>query len=261
VACACLLLLAACAGEFDTVGEPLRLVQPALPNAVVREPYEAALHAVGGLRPYEFKLRSGSLPQGVSLQNGSLRGTPTDTGTFQFSIAVSDANLNNTVNDYRLIVTQLPPPGLSLTPPLTEVRGAVTLRARVEDARRLSAVRLQVTWDAQLFELVPDSVTAATRDAALLTDAGPGRLQVDLALLGRTLDGDADLFRLTLRPLVEATNLFIEERAEFLSASLDPSGGHHFLRQTEGRRPTAPAAERGQPDQQEPLTPDTEEER
>lgn len=231
-----LLALGACAGEFDTVGEALRLLQPSLPNAVVGEPYEQQIHATGGLRPYTFELDAGALPSGITLQNGALRGTATVTGQYDFSIAVSDGNLNRTVQEYRLMVTEVPPPTLTLAPPQTEVREPVTLRASVTGARGLSAVRLLVSWDPTVFSLRPGSVTAPGRDVALLTDEGEGQLQVDLAVLGRTLDGDHTLFTFVLEPLSEPATLLLQERVEFLSLGPDPDKRHYYLSQDEGSR-------------------------
>lgn len=232
-------VLAACAGEFDTVGEALRLLQPNLPNAIVGEPYEQQVHATGGLRPYTFTLDAGALPPGISLQNGALRGTAESTGQFEFSIAVSDGNLNKTVQQYRLTVTNVPPPTFSLTPPLTEVRESVTLRASVAGARDLNAARTLITWDPAAFSLRPGSVVASGRDVAVLTEDGKGRLQVDLALLGRTLNGEHVLFSFVLEPLVETATVWVEERVEFVSLGPDPGKRHHFLRQSEGTRSPA----------------------
>ncbi len=240
------LIMAACAGEFETVGEALRLVQRGLPDAVVNEPYEETINAVGGLRPYTFEVDAGSPPPGVTLQNGVLRGTPTEVGRYEFSIAVSDGNLNRTVQEFRLAVTEVPPPRFTLAPPLTEVRGAVTLRARVEGARQLQAARVAITWDPAQFALREGSVTAGGRDLAFMLDSGEGRLQVDLTALGRTLDGEHTLFSFVLEPLVEPASLWLDQQVEFFHQSPDPARVHHYLRQTEGRRPaTRPDADGG----------------
>ena len=236
-----LMVRASCAGEFDTGGEALRLLQPSLPNAVIGEPYEQQLHATGGLRPYTFVQDGGELPPGITLQNGALRGTPTQLGRFEFSISVSDGNLNKTVQDYRLSVTEVPPPTFTLSAPQTEVREAVTLRARVSGARQLSAARVLVTWDPAKFTLRPGSVVAPGRDLAVLTEEAAGSLQVDLAVLGRTLTGEHTLYSFVLEPLEPPDHLWLEARAEFISQGADPNKRHHFLRTSEGSRsPTPP---------------------
>lgn len=233
-------VLAACAGE-RTVGEALRLVQPQLANAVVNEPYDAQVHAVGGLRPYTFRVDSGTLPEGITLQGGALRGTPLRVGQYEFDISVSDGNLSTTVQTYRLLVTEVPPPAFTLSAPLTEVRDGVTLRARVTGARELLAVRALITWDPELFSLRPGSLSAAQRNAVTLVNELEGQLQVDVAMLGRTLTGDHNLFTFVLEPVSEPTTLFITEQVEFLSQNASVTSRHHFVRQNEGRRPTQSA--------------------
>lgn len=227
--------LAACAGELATPGEALRLVDPRLPNAVLREPYEAPIHAVGGLRPYDFAIESGELPEGITLQNGSLRGTPQETGTFEVMLEVSDANLNTTVETYRLTVTEVPPPSFTLGAPQTEVRESVTLRARVANARELTAARVLVQWDAAAFRLVGDGVSGGGRDVALLVRPGEGELQVDVAALGGVMDGDRELFAFTLEPITTPAELRVDYQVEFLTASSDPERRHDFVRGSEGR--------------------------
>lgn len=243
-----LVLLAGCAGEFDTVGEALRLLQPGLPDAVQGEPYEQQIHATGGLRPYTFRLESGSLPEGLNLENGAIRGTATTTGRYEFTIAVSDGNLNKTVQEFQLSVVDVPPPTFTLAPPRTEVREPVTLRAAVGSARGLTAVRALISWDPEKFSLRPDSVVAVGRDVTLLTEASEGQLQVDLALLARSLDGDHTLFSFVLEPLVEPASLALDMSVEFLSRSPDPAKAHHHLRQSEGSQAPPATATDGERD-------------
>ncbi len=211
------LLLAACAGEMDAPGETLRFLAVDLPDAVVDEPYRAPVHAVGGLRPYEFSLEQGTLPPGLQLGGGVLQGTPTALGTFTFTLAVSDANLSSTFQELTVRVVEPPAPRLSLAPPDTEVRGPVTLRARVSDARSLQGLSTSVSWDAGSFALVEGSVRSSRTGVALFSDVGPGRLQVDLAVLGETLTGDAELFRFELTPLAPPATLSLASATEFAS--------------------------------------------
>lgn len=248
-----LVLLAGCAGEFDTVGEALRLLQPGLPDAVQGEPYEQQIHATGGLRPYTFRLESGSLPEGLNLENGAIRGTATTTGRYEFTISVSDGNLNKTVQEFQLSVVDVPPPTFTLAPPRTEVREPVTLRAAVGSARGLTAVRALISWDPEKFSLRPDSVVAASRDVTLLTESSEGQLQVDLALLARSLDGDHTLFSFVLEPLVEPASLTLDMSVEFLSRSPDPAKAHHHLRQSEGSQAPPATATDGARDDGSPT--------
>ncbi len=233
------LLLASCTGELGSQGEALRFLAADVPDAVVNEPYRAPVHAVGGLRPYEFRLEAGALPPGIELVGAELRGTPTQVGAYDFTLVVSDADLSSTFQEFTLRVVEPPPPSLSFAPPETELRGRVTLRARLGAARALQGLSTLVTWDAGAFALVEDSVRPSRDDVALFTDVGPGRLQVDLAALGGTLTGDAELFRFELVPLAPPAVLRLTSATEFASRR-----GGAFVRETssltEGGRPPAP---------------------
>jgi len=66
-----------------------------LPAAIANQAYNAVLSVRGGNSPYHFAVRSGSLPQGLTLNpaTGSISGTPVSTGTHSFEIIVTDAPL------------------------------------------------------------------------------------------------------------------------------------------------------------------------
>ena len=54
--------------------------------------YRESLAAAGGLTPYTWSMCAGSLPAGLTLSPfGTFAGTPTDTGTFDFTVLVTDS--------------------------------------------------------------------------------------------------------------------------------------------------------------------------
>jgi hypothetical protein len=64
-----------------------------LPDGTEAEAYTATLQAGGGLGPYTFAVSAGTLPPGIALAaNGALSGTPTQGGSFNFTVGVTDAN-------------------------------------------------------------------------------------------------------------------------------------------------------------------------
>jgi hypothetical protein len=65
-----------------------------LPEAVANQNYNAVLSVSGGSAPYHFSVKSGSLPQGLTLNpaTGSISGTPALTGTYAFDVTVTDAS-------------------------------------------------------------------------------------------------------------------------------------------------------------------------
>lgn len=69
-------------------------VTPAsLPGGTRGAAYSQTLSATGGTAPYTYSVTSGDLPAGLSLTaEGVLRGTPTGTGTFNFTVTARDSS-------------------------------------------------------------------------------------------------------------------------------------------------------------------------
>lgn len=88
---------------FDvTVSAPpiLAVTEAPVINATISEAYTAALSASGGIQPYTWSLSSGNLPNGVTLgSDGTLSGTPTETGTFAFTAQVQDSDPGGAATD------------------------------------------------------------------------------------------------------------------------------------------------------------------
>jgi hypothetical protein len=72
---------------------PSVTVSPAaLFRGVVGDAWSTTLTATGGVSPYTFAVTAGALPAGLTLAPGGLlSGTPTEAGTFPFSVTASDA--------------------------------------------------------------------------------------------------------------------------------------------------------------------------
>lgn len=70
----------------------LTITPTTLPAGALNIPYSTTLGATGGTAPYSFSLASGSLPPGLNLSTGGvLSGSPTQAGTFQFTVGVVDS--------------------------------------------------------------------------------------------------------------------------------------------------------------------------
>jgi Putative Ig domain len=219
------LILAGCSTQATTPGEALDIKVDALPPAYIGEAYTATIRAVGGLTPYQYKLDKGTLPPGLSLQGGEIRGTPSEKGDFTFTITASDGNLSKTFEEYNLSVTEAPPAQLTLNVPNTQIQRPVTLRGDIKEARGLQGFRTLITWDTARFALVPGSVRPNNDAFLLFFDEAPGQLRVDVGLKSGVLTGGRRIFEFTLQPLqrtnadgtpAPASTLQLESKTEFL---------------------------------------------
>ncbi|MFN5784114.1 MAG: putative Ig domain-containing protein, partial [Novosphingobium sp.] len=105
-----------------TIAAPTIALSPAsLANPVLATPYSQAVTASGGIGPYTYALTAGSLPGGLTLgSSGTLSGTTSQVGTFNFTVTATDAGGFTGAQAYTLTVAA---PVLTMTP------GAGTLTA------------------------------------------------------------------------------------------------------------------------------------
>ncbi|HWB84179.1 MAG TPA: putative Ig domain-containing protein [Bryobacteraceae bacterium] len=75
------------------VSPPLAITTSTLPGASAGAAYQQTLAASGGSPPYNWSVSTGSLPPGLILDDasGTISGTPTSTGTVQFTVALTDS--------------------------------------------------------------------------------------------------------------------------------------------------------------------------
>ncbi|HEY5381893.1 MAG TPA: putative Ig domain-containing protein, partial [Acidobacteriaceae bacterium] len=88
----------------------LTISSSALGSAQMGASYSAALSAAGGTPGYTWTMASGSLPAGLKLSSaGVISGSPTATGTFGFSVDVSDSGSPVQTQTVKLSLTVGPP--------------------------------------------------------------------------------------------------------------------------------------------------------
>jgi hypothetical protein len=81
-------------------------------NGIQNTAYKATLSATGGTPPYTWAITSGSLPTGLTLgsSTGVISGTPTVTGTSNFTVQVTDANFQTGTKTLTITINPAPPP-------------------------------------------------------------------------------------------------------------------------------------------------------
>ncbi len=81
------------------VNPPPSITLTTLPSGIAGTAYSQSMTEAGGTAPFTWGVISGALPPGLTLNttSGILSGTPTGSGTFQFTVQISDAvNLSAT---------------------------------------------------------------------------------------------------------------------------------------------------------------------
>ncbi len=89
-----------------SIYSPMSISTDSLPFAVTGSAYSQTISALGGLPPYAWSVSAGALPAGLSLNaaTGVLSGTPTATGTFNFTVKATVANNDSVTRPLSMIV-------------------------------------------------------------------------------------------------------------------------------------------------------------
>jgi len=79
---------------FWHVSGELAIVTGAIPDGGKDEAYSFSLTAEGGLPPYTWRIKSGTLPDGLSFDpsTGTIHGTPTQRQTYSFTVEANDSD-------------------------------------------------------------------------------------------------------------------------------------------------------------------------
>jgi parallel beta-helix repeat protein len=87
-----------------------------LPNGIVSQAYSGTVAAGGGTTPYAWTLSAGSLPVGLNLgaSSGAIVGTPSQSGTFSFTVQVKDSAGQSATASFSIQVSSAPPPPATL---------------------------------------------------------------------------------------------------------------------------------------------------
>ena len=91
---------------------PPNITTTSLPNGNFNQSYDRMLGVTGGVTPLTWGVISGGLPNGLSLnsQTGRISGTATATGTFPFTVQVTDSTPGTPQSDTATLSIKIDPP-------------------------------------------------------------------------------------------------------------------------------------------------------
>lgn len=102
-----------CNADGKCIAEPLSITTKDLDVGQIQQPYSMQIEARGGDKPYSWSLDAGTLPAGINLAaNGTLAGKPTEIGSFELTITVTDDAGATASKDFML---QIVDDGLTIT--------------------------------------------------------------------------------------------------------------------------------------------------
>jgi hypothetical protein len=93
--------------QFTLIVGGLTISTTALPGGKVGTSYNQTLTATGGTPPYTFATSAGSLPPGITLTGAVLSGAPTQTGSYTFTILVTDSVSATATQQFTIAITGL----------------------------------------------------------------------------------------------------------------------------------------------------------
>jgi hypothetical protein len=130
-----------------------------LPDGVVGQDYSQTVRAIGGTAPYRWALKSGKLPDGLSLSEaGLISGRPIASGEQTFEVEVTEQSGQTALK--QLLIDVEPPPQFTVITPSPLPRAAVGVPYRVElKATSGTEPYVWLKKKKAKFGIIPDGIT------------------------------------------------------------------------------------------------------
>ena len=126
---------------------PVRVAVPYPPgNPVQGQPYQFVLNGSGGSAPYTWTIVSGGLPPGLTLNSrGSINGNATESGTFHFTVEVTDSSSPPQQATQNLTLNVPPTTSVYLPASGATVQGDTWLDAGASSQNAIASVQFEIS--------------------------------------------------------------------------------------------------------------------
>ena len=127
--------------------QPLRITTTELPPGTINAAYNQTVQADGGTGTRQWAMVGGGLPPGLGLtaSNGNISGTPTDAGTFNFRLQVTDQAQLSDEQDLTITIDLPAPPTITTTSPLPNAKVGIRYSHQLQATGGLGALMWGLT--------------------------------------------------------------------------------------------------------------------
>ncbi|MDI6793281.1 MAG: putative Ig domain-containing protein, partial [bacterium] len=179
---------------------PLEIATTSLPGGVQNTDYSETLSATGGVIPYTWSIASGSLPTGLSLStDGMISGTPTDTGTFDFTVQAQDSYTPSQSDTQSLSITINPQLEITTTLLLNGVQDTAYSQALLA-----TGGALPYTWSLTAGSL-PTGLSLSTGGLISGTPTDTGTFDFTIRITDSSSQSDTQILSIIINPPLEIT--------------------------------------------------------
>lgn len=203
----------------------LVITTTSLPDGALDVPYDQTLGHTGGDGPPAWDLAEGALPEGLELSvDGEISGTPTEHGTFDFTVRASGAGQSPTQELSITVTETIEAPEVSTTE-LPDGGVGAAYETQLE-AIKGDAV---YTW-AVIDGALPDGVTLATDGTLSGTPSAAGSFTVTFEVTSAEMTGEAEL-EITIHPALTVATTALPDgvQGQDYVAPVEADGGDGVL--------------------------------
>ena len=180
-------------------GSGITISTTTLTGGTVSSAGSQTLTASGGTAPYKWKVLAGYLPPGTTFSStGTLSGTPTRSGTYTFTVQVTDANGNTAVQTVSITIAA---PTLTITTPSPLPAGMATVQYPTQVLSATGGAAPYTFTLAQGSSL-PSGLTLAANGSISGTPTAAGTFQVTVTVTdsSQPVQTGTATFAITVRP-------------------------------------------------------------